>query len=160
VELRSAELKKQFPGVHDRVENIEKQYLDLWKFWIGLCPEQIEKTQYVINALEDELNIKCDPVFKETYLKKRLPGYEYRANLDSKVEKVWQTDYKQDVAERIMNIAARDEKETVNPATINEAIHIVSEEKRSPASKKQRSDQPDLFGPAQSQDPREGQSQK
>ncbi|MGD0598052.1 MAG: HD domain-containing protein [Sedimentisphaerales bacterium] len=163
VELRSAELKQQFPGVHERVDTIEKQYLDLWKFWVGLCPEQIDKTQDVINALEDELNIKCDSVFIETYLKKRLPGYKDRAKLDNKVEILWRTEYKQDVADSIMNIAARDNKKPINPVTINEAIHMVSEEKRSLALKKydeEHSGQLDLFKSAQSQKPREDNLKK
>jgi hypothetical protein len=72
--LRSDELRQQFPGVAKRVANAEDQYLDLWTFWIAMDRDHLEKAARVVQSIEDELGIPCDPVFHSTYLIE-IPGF-------------------------------------------------------------------------------------
>jgi hypothetical protein len=135
VELRSEQVQRQFPGVHNRVETIEKQYLDLWTFWVGIHPEQISKSPAVVDALSSELGIACDPVFIETYAKTRLAGFAPAANLYGKLDGTWRTQVMPAVSQQLLNIAARPGTE-VDASVVTEAIHDVSG-KRRPSTKKQ-----------------------
>lgn len=147
VELRSEEVKRQFPGVHARVSTIESQYFDLWTFWVGIQPEQITKAPAVIGALEDELKIKCDPVFIESYAKTHLPGFEEASRLHGRIEGTWKEQILPGVSQRVMDAAARPGTE-VDSSVINEAIHTVSSEKSASTKRKpQRKDAklPDLL---------------
>lgn len=148
VELRSDDVKQQFQGVHDRVATIEKQYLDLWTLWVGMHPDHLKQAPAVIDALSNEFQIACDPVFIETYAKTRLPGFAKAAKIYGTLQDTLRTDYLPDVDARLQAIAAREETE-VDAAVVGEAIHSVSSEKRTPdtrKTKRREQDQPGLFG--------------
>ncbi len=135
VELRSEQVLRQFPGVHDRVETIEKQYFDLWTFWVAIDPDQIAKAPAVIDALSTELEIECDPVFIETYAKTRLPGFAEAASLHGKLDSTWRNELMPAVSRRVTDIAARPGT-PVDAAVITEAIHAVSAERRTVTKKR------------------------
>jgi HD superfamily phosphohydrolase len=129
VKLRSEEVHRQFPAVHDRVETIENQYLGLWTFWIGIHPEHIRKAPGVIAALSSEIGIECDPVFVETYAKTRLEGFAESAELQATLEDTWQTELMPEVSQKILDVAARPGGE-VDSSVVTETIHAVSDQKR------------------------------
>lgn len=129
VELRSDEVHRQFPAVHDRVETIEKQYLGLWTFWVGIHPEHVREAPSIIAALSSELDIECDPVFIETYAKTRLEGFAESAKLQETLEDTWQTEFMPEVSQKILDVAARPGGE-VDSSVITETIHAVSTQKR------------------------------
>jgi hypothetical protein len=74
VELRSDDVKRRFPGVHERFKTIEDQYLGVWTFWIAIHPACLEHAAGVVRTLEDLIGVDCDRLFVETYLR-RLPGF-------------------------------------------------------------------------------------
>jgi HD superfamily phosphohydrolase len=69
----------QFAGVAQRIETIEKQYLDLWTLWIAIDRQQIARAPEVVQELERGLGVECDLVFRETYLN-HLPGFKERTD--------------------------------------------------------------------------------
>jgi hypothetical protein len=71
------EFGDQFRGFRDRVNTIEEVYRDLWTFWIAVDRQFIGRAPEIIETLEEKLDIQCDRVFRETYLKK-LPGFDLR----------------------------------------------------------------------------------
>jgi HD superfamily phosphohydrolase len=73
------EVGAHFAGVAKRVETMEGQYSDLWTFWVAIDRDYAERTAEVVQTLEDELDVECDEVFRETYLKKKLAGFESRS---------------------------------------------------------------------------------
>ena len=129
VELRGPEIHKQFAGVFNRVDSIEKQYLDLWTFWVGIHPEYITAAPGVIDALTTELKIECDPVFIETYAKPRYEGFKESAQLFENVEKTWRGELMPEVSRTIIDMAARPGSE-VDSSVITEVIHTLSGQKR------------------------------
>ena len=148
VELRSEEVKQQFQGVHDRVETIERQYLDLWTLWVGMQPDHLDLAPAVIDALSSEFQIACDPVFIETYAKTRLPGFAKAAKTYDTLQGTLRTDYIPEVSTRLQKIAAREGEPVVDAAMIGEALHSVTSEKRTSATRKPKSkaqDEPGLF---------------
>ena len=147
VELRSDDVERQFPGVHDRVATIEKQYLDLWTLWIGMQPDHLARAPAVIDALSSEFQIACDPVFIETYAKTRLPGFAKSAKAYETLQGTLRTEFIPEVSNRLMGLAAREGTE-VDAAVVGEAIHAVSTEKRTSGTRRvKRGDQehPGLF---------------
>lgn len=64
-ELRDLKL---FPGVHERVEAIERQYLDLWTFWVGMDAGHLDKAAKVVDTLQEVTGIECDVNFTNTHL--------------------------------------------------------------------------------------------
>lgn len=149
VELRSPEVKQQFKGVHDRVETIEKQYLDLWNLWIGMHPEYLSHAPAVIDALTTEFGIECDPVFLNTYAITRLPGFAKADKTYKTLKGTLRDDYIPDVSERLTAIAARNGTE-VDASIVREAIHSVSVERRSVKTRKPKQNsqiQSGLFNP-------------
>ena len=148
VKLRSEDVQRQFPAVHRRVETIERQYLGLWTFWVGIHPEHIRDAPGVIAALSSELEIECDPVFIETYAKTRLEGFAESARLQATLEDTWQAEVMPEVSQKILDVAARPGGE-VDSAVITEAIHAVSAQKRQTTKKTEKrrtSEQPKLPG--------------
>jgi hypothetical protein len=146
VELRSEDVLRQFPGVHERVETIEKQYLDLWTFWIGIHPDYIRLAPSVVDAMSSELEIECDPVFIETYAKTRLPGFSDAARTHKTMDDTWQKQFMPAVSHRLMDVAARPGS-AVDSAVVADAIHSVAEEKRIATKSKgarKQADQPEL----------------
>ncbi|MBI5870972.1 MAG: HD domain-containing protein [Actinobacteria bacterium] len=151
VVLRSQEVRDQFRRVYDRVETIENQYLDLWTFWIGINPEQMEKAPAVIDALARELGIDCDPVFIETYAKQN-PRFKEAAEIYEKVNGAWRTRYAPDVSRRVTEMTEEDaalEGGSFDESLIDEAISEAASEKSSPVKKskvKNSKDQLELDG--------------
>jgi hypothetical protein len=137
VKLRSEDVRRQFPAVHRRVETIERQYLGLWTFWVGIHPEYIRAAPGVIAALSSELGIECDPVFIETYAKTRLAGFAESAKLQATLEDTWQEEVMPEVSQRILDVAARPGGE-VDSAVITETIHAVSAQKRQTTKKAEK----------------------
>lgn len=125
VELRSKDVQKQFPGIHDRVDNIEQQYLDLWTFWIGIHPDYLKMVPGVIEDLSSGLDIECDPVFLETYAKDRLPEYAESAKLYDSVKNTLRKNIVPEVQRRLLDLAARPGTQ-VDEAIITDTIHNVS----------------------------------
>jgi uncharacterized protein len=74
-ELRSDAISKRFPGVHERVSQIEAQYSDLWSFWVNVDRDWLHLAPEVVRALEGRLEVPCDHDFFATYVRK-LPGFE------------------------------------------------------------------------------------
>jgi hypothetical protein len=149
VELRSENVRRQFPGVHERVAAIEKQYLDLWTLWVGMNPDHISQAPAVADALSNELQIGCDPVFLDTYAKTRLPGFAESARIYETLQGTWRTKFMPEVSQRVMAVAAREET-PVDASVIGEAIHAVSSEKRShvkQTTRRKDRDHPELFEP-------------
>jgi hypothetical protein len=147
VELRSEEVLRQFPGVHERVETIEKQYLDLWTFWVGIHPDYIRLAPSVVDAISSELEIECDPVFIETYAKTRLPGFADAFQTQKTIDNTWRTQFMPAVSQRLMDAAARDGS-AVDSAVVAEAIRTVSEERQTATKQKatrKQADQPELI---------------
>ena len=134
VELRSKDVKRQFPGVHQRVATIEDQYFDLWTFWIGINPQYVEQAAAVNDALRTELQIDCDRVFIDTYAIPRLPGFAKGYNTFGTVERTWKTEYAPEVFGRVSAIAARPNT-TVDGSVVGKAIRAVSDEKAKPPKK-------------------------
>ncbi len=146
VELRSEDVKKQFPRVHERVQAIENQYFDLWTFWIGIHPEYIKNAPGVVAALSSELEIECDPVFLETYAKKRLPGFAESADIQNIIDGTWQKEIMPETTSMVLKMAARQGSQ-VNKSVITEAIHAVSNKKKSgkKVDRSKNNKQTDLF---------------
>lgn len=137
VVLRSQEVRDQFRRVYDRVETIENQYLDLWTFWVGINPEQMEKAPAVIDALARELGIDCDPVFIETYAKQN-PRFKDAAEIYEKVNGAWRTRYAPDVSRRVTEMTEEDaalEGGSFDESLIDEAISEAASEKSGPVKK-------------------------
>jgi hypothetical protein len=74
-ELGSLEVERKFSTIHKRVKMREEEYLDLWAFWINMDRDYIENAPSVIRTLEDRIGRECDPVFRETYLYNKIPGF-------------------------------------------------------------------------------------
>jgi HD superfamily phosphohydrolase len=151
--LRDNEVKQQFPGVHDRVMTIEKQYLDLWTLWIGLHPDYLQNAPALISTLKDELQIDCDPVFIETYAKVRLPGFAKAAKTFTTLQDTLRDGYIPGISNRLASIAARDGAE-VDSTVVDEAIHALADEKKKktvPKQEKRSQEQLKLFPPDQQQ---------
>jgi len=162
VELRSDDVKRQFPGVHERVATIEHQYLDLWTFWIGMHPEHVTQAPAVIDALEGELQIKCDSVFIKTYATPHLPGFAKAARTYGTVDNTWRTKFAPEVSKRASGIAAR-ENAVVDESTVGEAIHSVSEEERKVTKegpRRKETKQPDLLNLAEQEEKNETKEPK
>lgn len=78
-ELRSPAVANWFPGVHNRVDTLEKQYLDLWTFWILLDRRCLDHAAGVVRSIEERIGVECDRAFVETYLHSHLSNYKQSA---------------------------------------------------------------------------------
>jgi HD superfamily phosphohydrolase len=119
-ELRSNEVRRQFPGVAKRVETVENQYGDLWTFWVMIDRRNIGKAAGVVHMLQDCLGVACDAVFAETDLRK-IPGYAKRSTIGKAVAKVWQG-LEPEVEQILDNQAALDGVARTDDSAIREAI--------------------------------------
>ncbi len=88
VPLRDPEVRRRFRGIHDRVRSIEAQYADLWTFWIAIDPAMIESAAAVIASLQEAIGETCDPDFVETYLKRKIHGFDKAQMLNTRVRAV------------------------------------------------------------------------
>lgn len=88
VPLRDPEVRRRFRGIHDRVMSIEDQYADLWTFWIAIDPAMIESAAAVIASLQEAIGETCDPDFVETYLKRKIFGFDDAQLLNTRVRAV------------------------------------------------------------------------
>lgn len=147
VELRSEAVKHQYAGVHERVQTIERQYLDLWTFWIAIHPDQLQSAPAIIDALSAELDIACDSTFVDTYAKARLAGFAESSTLHESLEDAWRTDVMPKASRRMRDIAARPGT-AIDKAVVKETIHEVSTSEEAPRkspSKRTRSEQTELL---------------
>lgn len=140
--LRNERVSQQFPGVAKRVKTIEDQYADLWTFWIAMDREFISQAA-VVNTLEKEIGIGCDPVFRETYLR-QIPGFQEGSRRSTAVEQEWR-EMEPEVEAVLDQTSARDGQHHIDKATIRSAIKSVAEKnptKRRTTHKSQKK----LFG--------------
>ena len=137
VELRSDEVQHQFPGVHERVMTIEKQYLDLWTFWVGIHPEYIEHGPAIIAELEKRLEIYCDRAFLETYAKSKWPEFEESARLYEEIDDVWRSDLMPRVSQSVLQNVPRQDT-PIRTAAIIDAIHAASEPEKKPSTDRKK----------------------
>ncbi len=144
VQLRNERITQQFPGVAKRVKTIEDQYADLWTLWIAMDRAFITHAAAVVNTIENEIGISCDPVFKETYLR-QIPGFLEGANRSFAVERALR-EMEPKVEEILEHASALDGQQHVDAATIHTAIKTVVESD-SPKPKKDDKRQEKLFGP-------------
>jgi len=84
VPLRDDLIKERFPGVYQRVRNIESQYADLWTFWVAIDRTVLAKAAPVVQSLEEAIGETCDSDFVETYLK-QIDGYTEASKLSRRV---------------------------------------------------------------------------
>lgn len=153
VELRSPDLRRQFPGVYARVDTIEQQYLDLWTFWVAIHPDFISAAPAVIDELSDQFKIECDEVFLETYAKTRLKDFEEYAKMHDGIKNTFK-DHLPGVTKIVYDLAARPGSE-IDSSVITEAIHEVSDQKRKIIKKDEKPKKPEQSGIFDKDDPKE-----
>ncbi len=124
-ELRSDPVKSQFPGVHRRVDTIEQQYLDLWTFWVCLDRRFVAHAAAVVDTLQNQIGLACDPVFVETYLK-TLPGFAERTDRGKAVRATLQR-LQPRVEQSLEQQAALDGVARVDDATILAATRAIAD---------------------------------
>jgi len=142
IELRADRVKQQFPGVWKRVETIEDQYRDLWTFWIGLDRRFAHRAAAVVRSLEDQVGIRCDEVFEETYLY-GIPGYRENVNRGRRVSEVWHA-MEPKVEEMLVQQSAYDGQQHTDDAVIRKAIAAAATQ-ASPTRPKKSDDQVKMF---------------
>lgn len=138
IAMRDEKVKAQFPGVGSRIKTIEEQYKDLWTFWIALNPEYNSKARSIIDSLEEELNIKCDPVFFDSYPVKHIDGFDKSSIIFDNVDEIMKN-IKHRVTSKIDRISAR-ENSYVDKNIIYNEINSAIEEFKVNESVTQRKD--------------------
>ncbi len=130
VELRSSDVEKHFPGVYHRVDQIEKQYLDLWTFWAAIHPDHVKQAPGVVETLAEELEIPCDPVFCKSYMAQHIEGFPESEKLWLRIMDAWHNRYMPEVFTLLQQEAAYADKE-IDTVVIDETIaDVVGRKKR------------------------------
>lgn len=127
VKLNKKEVEDQFEGVHNRVTMIQKQYLDLWTFWIALDRKHIDKAAAVVRVIGEHMEITCDPSFSGTSLV-ALPGYKENADINKQVRKVM-SEVEADVESSLLHKVALDGQSHLDKSAILTAVSQVSADK-------------------------------
>jgi hypothetical protein len=134
------EFGDHFRGFRDRVKTIEDVYRDLWTFWIAIDRRYIEQAPDLVEALEEQLEIQCDRVFRDTYLDK-LPGFGVRRKHLGMVKHV-AADLLPEVMESVTQQSALSGEPAADEGAVLEAMKAAIE-KRSPGkTPRKRTEQP------------------
>jgi hypothetical protein len=134
----------QFAGIAQRVRTMEDQYSDLWTFWVAAHRDHLDKAADIVEKVEKATGIECDPVFRDTYLVAKVPGFERRASVLREVRDVT-NGVQREVANRLMDKAARGEGQLLEPAVIEQTASTVYTERAAareePAKKRRTKDE-------------------
>jgi HD superfamily phosphohydrolase len=135
--LRSIEeFGAHFRGVKQRVNTIEDVYQDLWTFWVALDRTLIDRAAEVVKTLEEQLEIECDRVFRDTYLR-RLPGFEARRRQLIQVENAF-AGILPVVMQGVTQQSALSGDPSLDQSVVLEAIRAATEKKTGPKKSRAR----------------------